>query len=207
MIKNIVFDIGNVILEGTPANCLKYSDIDEESKKVIENVVFKNKKWKELDYGYINFDEYFDLISNNLPNELKSIARELLNNSYKNRRMNKEIMSLMKKLFHNQYKIYILSDNNIDTYNYLKTTELNDFISGWCVSALYHKTKSDSGLYSVLIDEFNLTPDECYFIDDREGNIEKAKEIGMQGFVLDWKANDFDKLISNMIENNIKIDC
>ena len=38
-------------------------------------------------------------------------------------------------------------------------------------------------------------------------DIEKAKEIGMQGFVLDWKSNDFNKLISNMIENNIKIDC
>ena len=47
-------------------------------------------------------------------------TKEKLINYYKYRPLNNDILNIMKSLKDNNYKIYILSDNNIDTYNYLK---------------------------------------------------------------------------------------
>lgn len=204
MIKNIIFDIGNIITEGTPDSILKYIVLDEKNKKIIKEKIFNSSKWIDLDLGKDNFDTYFEKIKKDLPYDIRMQAHEILKNYPEKRKFNKEILLLIEKLSHN-YKIYILSDNNIDTYNYLKTTNLNNYISGWCVSSVYHELKKDKKLFEILFTENKISPNECYFIDDKLENIEIGKEFGMQGFVLDWKKNKFNDLITDMKQNNIKI--
>lgn len=109
MIKNIVSDIGNVILEGKPKNALKYIDINEDSKKIIETVVFDNPRWIDLDLGKEDFNSYFEKIKKDLPIDIQGISKEILIKSYEYRKINEEIMSIIQKLSQN-YKIYILSD-------------------------------------------------------------------------------------------------
>lgn len=203
MIKNIVFDIGNVILEGKPSDCLEYYDIENQKKEIIKKIVFENKKWKELDYGRLNFEEYFKIVSPELPENLKKCAKEILLSSMKKRKINDEIMKLIKTLKTNGYKIFILSDNNIDTYDHLKTTELDKYIDEWYISAHYNATKSDSKLFEIFLNESNIKANESYFIDDKRINIEKAKNLGMEGFVLDWTNNDFENLIEDMRKKQI----
>lgn len=204
MIKNIVFDIGNVILEGKPKDALKYIKLDEEAKKIIEHVVFDNSIRFELDFGKYDLNSYFNKIKEQLPEDLRAIAKEINSNSHKYRRFNIDIMEIIIKLS-KYYKIYILSDNNIETINYLKTTDLNNYISGWCVSSMYNEVKSGKKLFDIFFKTNQLNPNECYFIDDKKSNIEIGEEFGMNGFTLDWQENKIEELIEDMKNHNINI--
>ena len=60
-------------------------------------------------------------------------------------------------------------------------------------------------IYEIFFEKYNLNPSECYFIDDKFNNIEMGKKFGMNGFVLEWKENQFENLIEDMKKNNIEI--
>lgn len=202
MIKNIVFDVGNIILEGTPKNSLKYVNLSDEDKETISTVIFNEEKWIDLDLGLYDFNSYFESVKTELPTNLQIFAKDVLFKSHEYRKFNVEIIELIKKLS-NQYSIYILSNNNFDTYEYLKSTELNKYISGWCISAEYNEIKPNKKIYEIFFETNNLIPSECYFIDDKFDNIETGKYYGMNGFVLDWKENQYVDLINDMKKNDI----
>ena len=106
----------------------------------------------------------------------------------------------MNKLKHNNYKIFILSNNNKETYEYLKQLPVFECVDGWAVSCDYHITKPNKEIYVKLFETFNIKPEECYFIDDNKENIETGKMLGMKGFVLN---KNIDELIDSMKENKI----
>lgn len=107
----------------------------------------------------------------------------------------------MIKLKHNNYKIFILSNNNKEAYEYLKQLPMFECIDGWIVSCNYHIVKPNKEIYAKLFNTFNIKPDECFFIDDNKENVDVGKIFGMNGFVLN---NNIDELISSMNENNIR---
>ncbi len=76
-------------------------------------------------------------------------------------------------------------------------------MDGWVVSCDYHIMKPNKEIYVKLFQTFNIHPEQCFFIDDKEENVRIAKKLGMKGFTLDIKNHDFDKLIENLKENNI----
>ena len=39
MIKNIVFDVGNIIVKGKPKEALEYIELDEKYKEIIKEVI------------------------------------------------------------------------------------------------------------------------------------------------------------------------
>lgn len=204
MIKNIVFDIGKIILEGSSSSALDYFDISNEDKGLIKKELFNNVRYIDLDYGLLDFKGYFDKYSYLLPERLHSIAYEALSNSCRLRKMNNEIIDLMSKLKGN-YKLYILSNNSKDVIKYLKSTELNNYIDGWIVSCDYGEVKPYRKIYQILFKTYNIDPKESYFIDDKEENINTSKSLGMMGFVLDWDNNKFEDLINDMIKNGIEV--
>lgn len=206
MIKNIVFDLGNVILEKDPMSVLEYMNLTNEEIKVFKESIFNEEIWKlKLDYGKMNLDEYYDVIKRDIPSSFREKGKNILLSINMYRKINEDVLMLIKKLYRNKYSIYILSDNNIDIYNYLKTTELNSYVSGFCISALYGATKSDKKLFEIFFNEFHLNPSECYFVDDNKLNIEIAREYGMIGFGLNWENNNLDDLINDMKQNKINI--
>jgi len=45
--------------------------------------------------------------------------------------------------------------------------------------------KPEPGIYEALIKKYNLLPQECVFLDDREDNVEAAVKMGFQGIVVE----------------------
>ena len=198
MIKNIVFDLGNVLLKGSPSIVIENLDIPDEIYQNIKNKFFAD--WEYLDLGEETLKEHFDNCK--LDFDIDKSTREILLNYYKYRPFNNEMIELMNKLKHNNYKIFILSNNNKETYEYLKQLPIFKFIDGWIVSCDYHIVKPNKEIYVKLFNTFNIKPDECFFIDDNKENVDAGKIFGMNGFVLN---NNVDELISSMKDNNINL--
>ena len=58
MIKNIVFDLGNVILKGSPNIVLEQIKIDKKQYESIKNDFFND--WKSLDLGESTLSEQLE---------------------------------------------------------------------------------------------------------------------------------------------------
>ena len=196
MIKNIVFDLGNVLLKGSPSIVLENLNIPDEICQNIKNKFFNN--WEYLDLGEESIKQHFDNCKFDF--NIDESVQDILLNYYKYRPFNNEMIELMNKLKHNKYKIFILSNNNKEAYEYLKQLPMFESIDGWIVSYDYHIVKPNKEIYAKLFNTFNIKPDECFFIDDNKENVDVGKIFGMNGFVLN---NNIDELISSMKDNNI----
>lgn len=203
MIKNIVFDLGNVILMDKPINSLDCLGLSEEDYECIKVNYFW--KWKEMDEGRMTLKEHF--LSSDIPDRLKNDERilERATNYYKYRPFNEEVIDLIEKLRKNGYKIYVLSNNNHETFKYLLTTKLKDLIDEWIVSCDYHIGKPMPEFYNVLFTKCNILPEESFFVDDRENNIQAGKALGMKGHIFNYREDGIQKLVEDLKKNNVKI--
>ncbi len=190
MIKNIVFDLGNVILKGSPNIVLEQIKIDKKQYESIKNDFFND--WKSLDLGESTLREQLEKCKFDF--EIDSEIEEKLLHYYKYRPFNVEILELIKELKNKGYKIYILSNNNKEAEKYL--LEIPDFkaFDGWIFSCDYQIMKPDPKIYNILFETYNLKPEECFFIDDSRKNIETGNKLGMAGFVLDCEHNGIAEL-------------
>ncbi len=201
MIKNIVFDLGNVLLKDSPSIVLENINVSDEIRENIESKFFNN--WHNIDLGKETMKEHFKNCKFDF--NIDESVQEVLVNYYKYRPFNDEIIELMNKLKRNKYKIFILSNNNKETYEYLKNQPMFKCVDGWIVSCDFHMVKPNKDIYIKLFEVFNIKPEECFFIDDRKENIETAKTLKMSGFTLDFKNQGIDKLIKKLKEKYINV--
>lgn len=199
MIKNIVFDLGNVILKDKPNIVLNQIKLDKKQYEDINNQFFKN--WEALDLGISTLKEQLEKCKFDF--EIDSKIEKQMIYYYKYRPINIEILNLIKLLKEKNYKIYILSNNNKEAMEYLMTLPFFKFFDGWVFSCDYHILKPNPKLYNILFKNYNLKPEECYFIDDKKKNVEIGKNLGMKGFVFNYKKNGLNNLLENFKRNNI----
>ena len=202
MIKNIVFDLGNVILKGSPSIVLENTELTKEEIQNIKNKFFAN--WKELDLGNETLAEHLNKCG--LENYINENVKEKILNYYKYRPFNNDIMELMNTLKNKNYNIFILSNNNKEAYKYLQKLPMFKSVDGWIVSCDYHMVKPNKEIYVKLFENFNVKPEECYFIDDKKENIETGIMLGMNGFRFDGEIQKLDELMDDMRKNNIELD-
>lgn len=197
--KNIIFDLGGVILKDKPISILDDLNIDNKTYDQLKE--FFND-WKKLNLGEETLEEKY--IECHLPKSYDSLYKDRLINYYQYRPIDMRLIDCINKLKINGYNVYILSDNNKECFEYYKKQSIFKNIDGWILSCDYHTTKKDGLLFDVIIQEFSLNPKECYFIDDKLTNIEEAKKRGIVGIVFNF-SEDINKLYSDMRNNGINI--
>lgn len=77
----------------------------------------------------------------------------------------------------NNYKIYLLSNINPYTFEFVNKSGLFDLVDGYVLSYQEHKIKPYKAIYNVLLERYNLIPNESVFIDDNKNNIETGNSM------------------------------
>ncbi|MFL0252732.1 HAD family hydrolase [Clostridium neuense] len=181
MIKNIIFDIGNVLLKFTPVEFLKNKFHDEEVVDALYKNIFLSKEWIELDRGTITDEEAIDRYCSRDPeheNEIKEVMATW-NEMHLPVEGTSEFLKRMKK---KGYKIYLLSNYHLKAFEFINGKY--DFIrnvDGEIISCRVKLLKPEPEIYKALMDKYNLKPEESVFIDDTKINIEAAKKLGLHG--------------------------
>ena len=184
-IKNVIFDLGGVILKGQAAGVLTELNIDEKERNELSRF-FDN--WEALDRGEMTLEEKYDEC-----NFKDDKYKDFLINYYKVRDNNDDVIRLINKLKSNGYNIYVLSDNNKEVADHVKKLDVLKNIDGFVISCDYHALKQDGILFEILLNNYNLNSDECYLIDDLVENINTAKKYNIDGYVFD-ENDDISKL-------------
>lgn len=184
MIKNIILDVGRVLVAWQPKQLWKEWGFSDETVKVLAKALFDSGVWNETDRGVLSDEEFLTLAIRQAPEYEKEILK-FWNNVDKaiwQLPYAKEWIRAMKKA---GYHVYILS--NYGSWTYEKTREdalsfLND-VDGAIFSYQVKQIKPNPDIFQSLFEKFSLQPQECVFLDDLPANIEGAKNVGMHGIV------------------------
>ena len=184
MIKNIVFDMGGVLIHFKPAALLAHFDISPADRDLMLKEAFGSVAWIQLDRGTISAGEALEAMQANLPERLHPVAEELLNGWWKLELRPVEGMErLLGELKELGYGIYLLSNANVDLPKYFDRIPGSECFDGRIVSAEWKLLKPQPELYRVLLREYGLKAEECFFVDDLAVNVEAAVQTGMSGTV------------------------
>lgn len=183
MIKNIVLDMGNVLLSYDPHVILNKVCETEEEKQLILANLFDSEIWLMGDRGEITNEQRYDLAKEHLPEELHGKLKECVEHW--------DICMLpiegAREFCHScreaGYQIYVLSNACDNFFEYFPKYYDMDFFDGVMVSSTVRMLKPDARIYELLCSRYGLQPQECVFIDDLQENVKGAEVVGMKGIV------------------------
>ncbi|HAS80159.1 MAG TPA: HAD family phosphatase, partial [Fusobacteriaceae bacterium] len=180
MIKNVIFDLGRVLINFDPETYLKELGLNSDDRKIYLNDIFKGSEWLDLDRGVIDEEQAIETIvakGRIKEKEVRKVLDERIH-FFTELSLNSP---LVKKIKDKGYKLYILSNFPKIPFEILfKKYEFFRNFDGGVIS--YEEgvnvIKPDSRIYDILLSRYNLLPEETVFIDDTLVNIEKAEEYG-----------------------------
>ena len=199
MIKNYIFDFGNVLAEFYPEKLTAPYVSDEETKKYLSNIVFDRLYWDKLDLGTIADVEVKELIQSRVSDDLKAISCAVYDNWINNLSPVQEMQKLVYDIHKSGKKLYLLS--NISTGfkdGYCKVEWINELFSyfdGMVFSGAVRMVKPSIEIFEYILKKYNLKREECLFIDDSEINIEGAKKANINGYLFDGNAEKLRRYI------------
>ena len=196
MIKNIVFDIGNVILNFDYMKVIsQYTDSIEEKKFILDNII-NSPEWLEyslIDTGFITKEEAIQIVQDRTNHINDNLVQNFWNNYNNYAFVDKRVLNLIERLKNKGYKVYLLSNMNEYTFNKVKASNLFNIVDGYVLSYLVHQVKPYISIYKTLINKYNLRVSECLFIDDNEKNIDTANSLGMIGRLV--KPDNYEDIL------------
>lgn len=189
MVKNIIFDMGQVLIRWDPSEFLAHTDLPQEDRDLLMLEVFRNVEWIMLDRGTITEEAATESICRRLPHRLHPYCADLVQSWWKIHIIPMEGMAeLVRELKGKGYGIYLLSNANLRLRTYFPRIPGWDSFDGIFVSAEHQLLKPQHEIYEKFLDTFCLKPQECFFIDDSPANIEGASRVGIAGTVFHGSA-------------------
>jgi putative hydrolase of the HAD superfamily len=183
MIKNIVFDLGNVLISFRPSEYFDKKKYPENIKAKILSDIFGSKEWHMLDNGMINTSQAINSIAANSSLKKEEIAH-IFNLRSDLLYPLDENVRLLPELKKQGFRLYFLSNFPLDLFEEVKTGYyFFKYFDGGIISAEVKISKPDSRIYDILLKKYSLIPEECLYIDDIEINVKAGEATGMKGLV------------------------
>jgi len=181
-IKNIVFDIGQVLLTFNPEQYLRDRfNLSTGQIKDIARETFRSSVWLDLDRGKISKNEAAEIFAKRLPEYSQVLIEGVLNWEEILNPIGPNIELLKEFKDHDAYEVYALSNFNDESYQVAKSEfPFLNLFKGEIISGQVGYIKPEPEIYQLLLDRFELEPAETLFIDDSKENIEAAKEFGLR---------------------------
>ncbi|WP_061016178.1 HAD family hydrolase [Vibrio splendidus] len=178
-IKNVVFDVGNVIVRWAPLEIARLTFGDTENLESRARSVFQSTIWLDLNKGFLTESEAKLRYQHELglsPLECDRLfyyvkqTQILLHGS----------VELIERVKRSGYGVYALTDNVVEIVDYLKNTyQFWALFDGAAVSAELGMLKPQPEIYQALLSNYGLKASETVFLDDMPYNVEGARSVGM----------------------------
>lgn len=204
MIKNIVFDIGNVIFNFNYKRVLRDYTLDKDKQNFIEKYIINSPEWLEyslLDFGYMTKEQAISIVQDRTNHIYDDLIDDFWRNCNNYGYVDDRVLELITKLRKMGYKVYLLSNISSYTVNNIKKSGIFSLVDGFVLSYLEHQVKPYCSIYNTLIKRYNIKPNETVFIDDNARNIDTANELGIIG--LKVEPDNYDSVIYVLRKLNI----
>lgn len=205
MIRNVIFDYGNVLVDWNPAYLFLpvFGGDEEKCRFFTENVC--NREWftrmdrgesmdvcvAELQAAFPQYadavamfrDRWFDMCNGDIPG----------------------MYEIIQELKREGVGVYGLTNWPAETFTEARRRfRTLASIDNYVVSSSVKLVKPDPAVYNLLLSRFNLNAEECVFIDDREDNVNAAISLGMSGIVYPGTADGLSGILYPMLLSDKK---
>lgn len=194
MINTIIFDIGNVLADFTWKEYLESFGYTGEMLERIARASVMNEKWEEYDKGLMSDEEILQCFVDKDP-EIEADIRRCFENVKGMVSRNDYAIPWIKELKQKGYKVLYLS--NFSRKASQECADALDFIpymDGGILSYRDKVIKPMPEIYKLLIDRYDLNPDECVFMDDTEINLKGAEAFGIHTILFRNKSQAEEEL-------------
>ncbi|PID64060.1 MAG: hypothetical protein CSB44_00020 [Gammaproteobacteria bacterium] len=182
--KNLVLDIGNVIVRWDPLRLIGTAfDTEADRRQALADTI-ANSDWVAMDRGTMTLDEAVSRAQARSPLPPERI-RMIYDNLAPSLTPLEDTMAAMKEVAAKGVPIYILSNMQHHPWVWLRENyDCWSVCQGMVVSCDTGFVKPEPEIYRHLTDTFSLDPDTCVFVDDVAVNVEAARAAGWQSVQL-----------------------
>lgn len=198
MVKNIIFDLGNVLVKWDPQSVIDKTFLGSSLEGKLCADIFHAEDWNAFDRGELTEPQITEKMAKRLGISEASSEQFMFN--IKTSLVDlPESVALLKQLSEQGYGIYCLSNMPREFYTYL--LEAHDFWHHFdhiTISGHVKLIKPDEKIYEYVIQTNNLKPEQSVFIDDLKENVDSAISCGLKGIQF-LDIVDCKKSLSNIL--------
>ncbi len=192
MIKNILFDMGGVLIRFEPQMFVDRLPLSAEERELLKRELYQSTEWVMCDRGTYSEEEIVRIVSERVPEHLRPYLDELALNWDREKLQIPGMEDLVRELSETGYELYLLTNAGIRHRQYWRTYPVSVYFPEERVyrSADHKVIKPETAFYEQALSVFGLKKEECLFIDDNPGNAESALRYGIPAVVFHQDARE-----------------
>ena len=196
MIKNIIFDVGKVLIDWYPHETMKKLGFNAKDIEAIDEILFQSGAWNEEDISIKNQtekEEYFASLSSKYSDKIRLFYKHSMDSAT----LRDYTLPLLQSIKSAGYNTYILSNFGKGAKETLEKKGIFDFlkiVDGSLFSYEIHEIKPYPVIYKTLLEKYNLNAEECIFLDDVQKNIDGVTNVGINGILFNNLSQAIDEL-------------
>ena len=192
MIKNLVFDLGNVLIEWNSEKILTYFEPEKERRQVLRQAIFESGVWHQTDKGELSLKEACEEVLAQLDASYHSAVKNIFYHWYEVVHVYSDLQERIRLWAKQGYRIYILSTTCEIFYHIEKAGLLPIYplLSGYILSSEVGIVKPEPEIYQKLLKKYGIEPTESVFIDDIQANLDTAAELGFETILAEKESDN-----------------
>lgn len=181
MLRNMVFDMGGVLLTYDPQRFASQFTDNPADSALLATVLFLSPLWQQADQGLLTDDDLLSAAKKELPPRLHEAATLTVRYWHRGMLPIPGMEALLYELKEKSYALYLLSNASYSFFRYSPDFPFFDLFDGKLISCVERLIKPNPEIFVRLTKKFSIPFETCFFIDDFENNIRVASSLGMRG--------------------------
>jgi putative hydrolase of the HAD superfamily len=179
-IRQVVFDIGRVLVEFDPDRLLAERYADPALRAAIKRDVFSHPDWQELDRGTIDEAAAAEIFHRRTGRPLAEM-QALMGAVRRSLVPKPETWMLVRELAGRGVPLYLLSNMCSGHFEFLEARDADwRLFRGKVISGRIGLIKPERAIFEHLLTEHRLIAEETAFIDDHPPNVEMSRALGIR---------------------------
>ena len=185
MIKNIIFDVGKVLMSYEPEKYMEGLGFSKQEIEAVNEAMFQHPFWNESDRGSLSSEELLEGFISHAP-AYEDQIRRAYETVGKTIALMPHTIAWVREMKERGYRLYILSNYAERTFEQPRDQmEFLKFMDRTVFSFQCRMIKPEPEIYQYLCSRYDLIPEESIFLDDCLENVEAARGCGIHGIVFE----------------------
>ena len=192
MIKNLLFDLGGVIIDIRRQDCVDaFAALGLQNPEDYFGEYSQNGIFRAIEDGSATADD--------LHRELRPLLPENVTDYQIDQAFQRFITGIpvhrlqaLRELRRKGYGIYVLSNTNPIMWNGIIASEFakeglrrEDYFDGIVTSFKARSLKPDAGIFNYAVEHLGIRPEETLFFDDSQANVDAARALGFEALLVE----------------------
>ena len=183
--KNVIFDVGGVLLDWNPGRILAGYYADPSERAAMNRAIFLHADWLELDRGSLSQAALLERIAGRAGRPVPELA-DLFEVVHASLQPKLDTLALLTSLAARRVPLYCLSNMPAGTFAILKGRfDFWGLFAGIVISGEVNLVKPQPEIFAYLLGRYGLAAGDTVFIDDHQGNVDAARAMGFHAILFE----------------------